>query len=81
MGIWRLKPTALKSLGEPTPLGRARPKALNGEIETLIGVNSAYVPPENPNLIVNTETLSPNQAADAIIDTFAEAGWPGWKKE
>lgn len=42
-------------------------KAQNGEIDTLIGVNSAYLPPENPDLVVETDSLSPEQAIDNII--------------
>jgi len=33
-------------------------KARRGEIETLVGYNSTYLPPENPDIILNTEINS-----------------------
>ncbi len=42
-------------------------QAKNGEIDTLIGVNSDYLPPDNPDLVIDTEELSPAEAVDAII--------------
>ncbi len=43
-------------------------KAQNGEIDTLIGANSAYLPPKNPDFVIDTEALSLDQAGDAVID-------------
>ena len=42
-------------------------QAKNGEIDTLIGVNSDYLPPDNPDLVIDTEDLSPAEAVEAII--------------
>ena len=42
-------------------------QAKNGEIDTLVGVNSEYLAPDNPDLIIDTEDLSPDAAVDAII--------------
>lgn len=41
-------------------------KAFNGEIDTLISVNSEYRPPENPDLVLDTETLTPDQSVDYL---------------
>ena len=41
--------------------------AKNGEIDTLIGINSDYLPPDSPDLVIDTEALSPDEAVDAII--------------
>jgi len=43
-------------------------KARNGEIDTLIGVSSEYRAPESSDIIIDTETLSPHQAVDEIIE-------------
>ena len=48
-------------------------QAQNGEIDTLIGVNSEYVAPENPDIIIDTESLSPVDAVDAIMDHIGRA--------
>ena len=42
-------------------------QAKNGEIDTLIGVNSDYLPPHNPNLVIDTDDHSPAEAVDAVI--------------
>ena len=43
-------------------------QAKNGEINTLIGFNSDYLPPDNPDLVIDTEVLSPAEAVDAILE-------------
>lgn len=48
--------------------------AQNGEIETLIGINSEYHPPENPDLTIDTVALSPDQAIDSIVAYLHQAG-------
>jgi len=52
-------------------------QAQNGEIDTLIGVNSEYVAPENSDIVIDTETLSPADAVDVIIDYLRHSGWTG----
>jgi adenylylsulfate kinase-like enzyme len=49
-------------------------QAKNGEIDTLIGVNSDYLPPDNPDLVIDTEELSPAEAVDAIIKHLDQTG-------
>jgi bifunctional enzyme CysN/CysC len=42
-------------------------KARRGEIKNFTGISSAYEAPENPELTVDTEKLSPEQAAGQIV--------------
>jgi adenylylsulfate kinase len=42
-------------------------KAISGEIKTLIGYNSEYLAPANPDIIINTETQSLQKCVDDII--------------
>lgn len=41
----------------------------------MIGVNSDYLPPDNPDLVIDTEVISPAEAVDAIIKHFYQTGW------
>lgn len=50
-------------------------QANSGEIDTLIGVNSDYLAPENPDLVIDTEQLSVDEAVVAIIEYLDRAGW------
>ena len=43
-------------------------QAQSGEIDTLIGVNSEYLPPENPDITLETEARSPEQVVDEIVE-------------
>lgn len=51
-------------------------KARRGEVQTLIGYNVPYAPPENPDLCIDTERCSPGQAAAEIL-TFLRLGAQG----
>jgi bifunctional enzyme CysN/CysC len=42
-------------------------RARRGEIKNFTGISSAYEAPENPELAVDTEKLSPEQAANEIV--------------
>ena len=42
-------------------------KAINGEIDTLVGYNSPYIPPSNYHLKINTKKLTPIESANKII--------------
>ena len=48
-------------------------KAHSGEIDTLVGVNSEYLAPENPDIVIDTETLTPVEAVDAILGYLGQA--------
>jgi len=43
-------------------------KARNGTIDTLIGFNSKYVPPENPDIILNTEEKSVEELVKILTE-------------
>ncbi|MDR3511092.1 MAG: sulfate adenylyltransferase subunit CysN [Caulobacteraceae bacterium] len=49
-------------------------KALDGKIANFTGVSSPYEPPEHAELILATPALSPDQAADAVIDELERRG-------
>lgn len=42
-------------------------KARSGELKNFTGIDSPYEPPINPDIIVNTVEMSPEEAADYII--------------
>ena len=50
-------------------------QAKNGEIDTLIGVSSDYLPPDNPDLVIDTEALSSAEAVETVIRYLHQAGW------
>ena len=43
-------------------------KARAGELKNFTGVDSPYEPPENPDIRVNTADMTPEEAADAIVE-------------
>ena len=43
-------------------------KALKGEIKNFTGISDVYEEPQNPDIIVDTEELSPNEAAEKIYN-------------
>lgn len=45
-------------------------KAMRGEIDTLIGYNSEYRPPDNPDLVLDTETHSLDELAARIVASY-----------
>jgi len=45
-------------------------KAMNGEIDTLIGFNGAYRPPEDPDLILDTEAHSVAELSARVMPRF-----------
>ena len=47
-------------------------KALDGEIETLIGINTEYIPFKNPDIILKTENKSVDECARELFDFFDE---------
>jgi len=42
-------------------------KAKEGKIHTLIGINSEYITPENPDIVLDTEKYSLHQITDLLI--------------
>ncbi len=49
-------------------------QASSGEIDTLIGINSEYLAPVNPDLIIDSEKLSPYEAVETIVDFIRQSG-------
>ncbi len=49
-------------------------KARRGELKNFTGIDSAYEAPENPELRIDTVRLTPEQAADAIIEYLRRVG-------
>lgn len=49
-------------------------KAKAGEIDTLIGYNEAYTPPEAPDLEINTSSLSVEAGVEALVEFLKNRG-------
>jgi adenylylsulfate kinase len=49
-------------------------KAFSGEIKEFTGVSDPYEPPSNPELIVDTEQLSPEESAREIVAKLEQLG-------
>ena len=59
--------TPLASCEERDPKGLYK-KARAGLIKGFTGIDAPYEPPENPALTIETETLTPKDCVDAILD-------------
>jgi adenylyl-sulfate kinase len=49
-------------------------KAFKGEIKEFTGVSDPYEDPSNPELVVDTEELGPEEAAQAIVGKLEQLG-------
>jgi adenylyl-sulfate kinase len=49
-------------------------KAFKGEIKEFTGVNDPYEEPSSPELVVDTELLSPDESAALILEKLASMG-------
>jgi adenylylsulfate kinase len=49
-------------------------KARSGEIKEFTGVSDPYEPPENPELVIDTENQSPEESAQQIVAYLEERG-------
>ncbi|WP_136255277.1 adenylyl-sulfate kinase [Onishia niordana] len=63
--------TSLDFAEEHDPKGLYK-KARQGEIKNFTGIDSAYEPPENPDIHLMTSVMSIEEAADAIIRYLTE---------
>ena len=61
---------------ERDPKGLYR-KARRGELKNFTGVDSPYEVPEAPEVRIDTTRLTPEQAADAILEQLQAAGVVG----
>jgi adenylyl-sulfate kinase len=50
-------------------------KAFRGEITGFTGVDDPYEPPEDPELVVDTERLGPEQCLDLLVRKLEELGY------
>jgi adenylyl-sulfate kinase len=50
-------------------------KALRGEITGFTGVDDPYEPPESPELVVDTERLSPEECLELLMAKLEELGY------
>jgi bifunctional enzyme CysN/CysC len=65
--------TSLAEAERRDPKGLYR-KARAGQIRNFTGIDSPYEPPENPEVRLDTRALSPEEAAEAIIQQLRKAG-------
>jgi bifunctional enzyme CysN/CysC len=49
-------------------------KARRGELKNFTGVDSPYEVPEAPEVTIDTTTLTPEQAAETILEQLRSAG-------
>ena len=50
-------------------------KAFKGEIKGFTGVDDPYEPPENPEITIDTEQLSPEESASLVVAKLEELGY------
>ncbi|MDQ7064907.1 MAG: adenylyl-sulfate kinase, partial [candidate division KSB1 bacterium] len=50
-------------------------KAMAGEIKQFTGISDPYEPPDNPEVICDTETETPQESAAKIVAYLEEAGY------
>ena len=65
-------PLAVTEARDPKGLYR---RARGGELENFTGIDSAYEPPQAPDLHLDTVTLSPARAAGAVIALLERGGF------
>ncbi|HTP39813.1 MAG TPA: sulfate adenylyltransferase subunit CysN [Steroidobacteraceae bacterium] len=65
--------TSLAAAEQRDPKGLYR-KARAGEIRNFTGIDSPYEPPENPELRIDTQALSAEEAADQIVARLRSEG-------
>jgi bifunctional enzyme CysN/CysC len=49
-------------------------KARRGELKNFTGIDSPYEKPEHPEIYLDTTKLSPEEAAEAIVEQLRLAG-------
>lgn len=67
---------SIATCAERDPKGLYK-KAINGEIDTLVGYNSIYHPPEDPDLVLDTERHSVDELVGLIVGHVTEAASSG----
>jgi adenylyl-sulfate kinase len=56
-------------------------KAMRGEIKDMTGVNDPYEEPEDADLVLDTETETPEQSADKVLSLLEENGFVKPRKQ
>lgn len=69
---------SIETCARRDPKGLYR-KAIGGEIDTLIGYNTEYRPPENPDLVLDTETQSLDELSERIVAGYASRHMVGMR--
>lgn len=64
-------PLAVAEQRDPKGLYR---KARAGLLKDFTGIDSPYEPPVSPELLLRTATVTPDQAAEAVLERLREAG-------
>jgi len=64
-------PLAVAEQRDPKGLYR---KARAGLLKDFTGIDSPYEPPVSPELLLRTATVTPDQAAEAVLERLQEAG-------
>jgi bifunctional enzyme CysN/CysC len=64
-------PLAVAEARDPKGLYR---RARRGELKNFTGIDSPYEAPEHPELRIDTTRLSPERAAEIVLDTLRRAG-------
>ena len=64
-------PLAVAETRDPKGLYR---KARRGELKNFTGIDSPYEAPENPEVLVDTTRLTPEQAVETILAQLRQGG-------
>ncbi len=49
-------------------------RAVRGELKNMTGVQDAYEEPDSPEAVVDSETMTPEQEAEVVLETLREMG-------
>jgi adenylylsulfate kinase len=50
-------------------------KAFKGEITGFTGVDDPYEPPERPEVVVETDRMTPEESVDRVVRSLEELGY------
>jgi adenylylsulfate kinase len=62
---------SIDTCAQRDPKGLYR-KAISGEIDTLIGYNGEYRPPDSPDLVLDTESFSVDELVSRIVPLYLQ---------
>jgi len=64
---------SLETAMKRDPKGLYR-RAVRGELKNMTGVQDAYEEPESPEVVVDSETMTPEQEAEVVLETLRGMG-------